>query len=86
MKRIIKLRNRPFSVYVGEPYRAFIKGLITFPYNFIRGKLYGYPTCCVLYYCILNMTELPASASKETFEYIETGKEYAECPACLIKL
>jgi len=89
-KERITLKKQPqeevtIGVFVGQPYKQFVLGLLKFVPDFIRGRRYGYPTCCVLYYCILGMTELPAGASKEVFEYEENDKNYAQCPRCLIK-
>jgi len=69
------------GTYVGHPYRQFIYGIIAFPYHFIRGKLEGYPTCCVFFYCIMRLTELPVAAVMDS-SFDSTSSEYVMCPVC----
>lgn len=83
-KKVLRIKGTGIGIFVGKPYHQFIKGLIKFPIDFIRGKRYGYPTCCVLYYCIIQLTELPAGAITQNLFEIENYKQgYANCPSCL---
>ncbi len=84
-KKLLWIKGGHSGVYIGNTYRTFIKGLIKFPIDFIKGKYYGYPTCCVLYYCIIQMIGLPAAAvTRHFFETEYQIKNYAQCPDCLI--
>jgi hypothetical protein len=72
------------GIYVGHPYRQFVIGLLTFPYHFISGKLRGYPTCCVFFYCIMNMTELPTCSIMD-LTFNSTNSDHVMCPVCTAK-